>query len=512
MTKRSPARSAEGSTTNHEPRASNLPVAALRSVAAITLVAASVLLACDDRSAQTRRVREDFAVVPGTPQVEHGSPGVETDDTQATDDFRINTPRQCDLFQQLSVRKVDILWVVDSSGSMAPKQQRLSQQFGNFISQLVAAQPPIDFRIGVITTDTDDPATRGILRNWSLPGKAGNFIACTPDVTGMTSSCNTGTTSDAVTAFQEMVGPTQVGIKGSASEKGLLNAYLTLTNEDNLANPTRDAFIRPDAALYVVVISDEDDASCNPMVQQPVCTADPGCRCATDTTLSGAGAYGATSYFTRFFETYKGYGNQDLVALAAIVALDSGPDAGVPSQFGDPSQHVGCCRSLNGQPCPTSGPNDGGFEVAYYGSRYIKVAADTGGVAVGICEDDFSGALAALGYAASGLRREFRLTRGPELNVMGTTAAGIQLFVSAANAANCMVDGNCPSGQVCRTGRCAQTVAVQTTPMTNGAQYVKCDSSAFRNVVRFDGTAVPEALSTVEICYDVAPEFQSTCQ
>ncbi|MBX5482490.1 MAG: hypothetical protein IRZ16_11740 [Myxococcaceae bacterium] len=472
-------------------------------------VLALAAAACQDRTT-TRRVHEDFAIVPGTPQVEVGAPGAEVDPTRATDDFRINTPRQCDLFQQLSVRKVDILWIVDSSGSMAPKQQRLAQNFQGFINQLVSAQPPIDFHIAVTTTDTDDPATRGTLRTWSVGNKSGNFIACTPDVTGTVSTCNTGSgsTADAVTAFAQMA---QVGTQGSASEKGLLNAYLTLENPANLGP---DRFVRPDAALYVVVVSDEDDSSCNPLVKQPICTADPGCRCAADGTLSGSGAYGATSYFSRYLETYKGYGRQDLVALAAIVALDGDEDAGIPSQFGDPSQHVGCCRNLvnPGEPCPKGGVNDGGYEVAYFGSRYLQVASDTGGVAVNICDDDFSNALASLGYAASGLRREFRLTRGPELKPMGGIASGVELYVSPANAANCTVDGNCPNpGEVCRSGRCAVRVPVSIGAAPNGAQYVKCDASTFRNVIRFDGTAVPESLSTVEVCYDVAPEFQNTC-
>lgn len=465
--------------------------------------------ACEDRGVKTHGVHEDFAVVPGVPQVESGAPAVLADDTRATDDFRINVPHQCDLFQQLSVRKVDILWVVDSSGSMAPKQQRLAQNFQGFINQLVSAQPPIDFHIAVATTDTDDSATRGALRTWSVGGKSGNFIACTPDATGTTTTCSAGngSTQDAVAAFGQMA---QVGTKGSASEKGLLNAYLTLTNEANIGP---DKFIRPDAALYVVAVSDEDDASCNPLLNQQICTADPGCRCAPDGTLSGAGNYGSTEYFSRFFETYKGYGKQDLVAFAAIVALDGSPDAGVPSQFGDPSQHVGCCRANAGGDCPKSGTNDGGYEIAYFGSRYVKVASDTGGVAVSICQDDFSGALDSLGYAASGLRREFRLTRGPDLKPMGDIASGVELYVSPANAANCQVDGNCPvNGQVCRSGRCAERVDVSTSFASNGAEYVRCDSSAFRNVIRFDGNAVPKSLSTVEICYDVAPDFQTTCQ
>jgi hypothetical protein len=328
-------------------------------------------------------------------------------------------------------------------------------------------------------------------------------------VTG-NSTCNTAPTPDAgttgaVQAFQQLA---NAGVNGSAQERGLYAAYLALQNPAN-QGPTQ--FIRPDAALYIVVVSDEDDASCNPMVKQPICTADPGCRCAQDQILGSAGGYGSTQYFSRFFETYKGYGNEDLVALAAIVALEGAGDAGVPSQFGDPSQHIGCCRATDGGTCPTGGVNNGNYEIAYYGGRYVKVASETGGVAVSICDKDFSGALASLGYAASGLRKEFRLSRGPDLRISGGKAEGVALYVSAPNAANCTVDGNCPTGQLCRSNRCAKKLDVNAAATPNAAQYLRCDSSALRNVVRFDGTAVPESLSAVEICYDVQAEFQTTC-
>jgi hypothetical protein len=437
--------------------------------------------------------------------------GVLTDPTRETNNFAINIPHQCDVYQQLSVRKVDILWVIDSSGSMGPKQARLASNFQGFISQLVDAKPPIDFHIAVTSTDTDDPITRGALKPWTIGPTTRDFISCKPDVTGG-SNCNTNSTDagtvGAVPAFQQMA---TVGTSGSAQERGLLAAYLALTNPANISAGGTERFVRQDAALYVVVVSDEDDSSCHPLSKQPICTADPGCRCATDQTLVQAGYYGATGYFTRFFETYKGYGNQDLVAMAAIVAIDGASDAGIPSQFGDPSQHVGCCISLNGQPCPAGGANDGGFEVAYFGGRYVKVAGDTGGVAVSICDSNFSGALASLGYAASGLRKEFRLSRGPDLRALAGKATGVELYLSASNAANCTVDGNCPAGQVCRAQRCAKKLDVNIASTPNAPQYVKCDSSSFRNVIRFDGTAVPESLSTVEICYDVQADFQTSC-
>src|SRR4051794_30188407 len=104
-------------------------------------VLAPLALGCRDKTI-TRRVVETYEVVPGTPGVDSKTPQVLVDDAGYTDDFAVNVPRQCDLYKQLSVRKVDILWVIDSSGSMAPKQQRLAQNFTKFVQQLVSATPP----------------------------------------------------------------------------------------------------------------------------------------------------------------------------------------------------------------------------------------------------------------------------------------------------------------------------------------------------------------------------------
>jgi hypothetical protein len=469
----------------------------------VTLGLAFLLAGCDDRSGRTQKLAEAYAVVPGTPGAETGTPKVLTDDTRETDGFKVSTPHQCDLFQQLSVRKVDILWVVDSSGSMAVKQARLAANFQGFMNQLVNANPPIDFHIGVVSTDTDDPGSRGVLRTWALSALGGSYISCIPKDSGG-STCNTGTTADAVTAFKQMV---TVGTSGSAVERGLYATYLALTNPNNISTGTDARFIRPEAALYVVVVSDEDDASCNPLAPQAVCTADPGCRCAPEGTLAGssAGAFGSAAYFTRFLETYKGFGNGDRVALAAIVATD--PSTSVPSQFGDPSTHVGCCRTSTGAACPTTGTNPGTYEIGYFGDRYVKVATDTGGVAVSICSDDFSGALSSLGYAASGLRRDFRLSRGPFVK----TGTPLEVYLAKPSAATCQVDGNCSAGEACKSNRCAKKTLLTSATPVSGARYERCEGSVFRNSVRFDDVSVPESLSAIEFCYDVDPEFKTSC-
>ena len=99
-------------------------------------VLALVAFGCRDKTT-TRRVIEPYEVVPDTPSVDTKKPAVLVDDAGYTGDFAVNVPRQCDLYKQSSVRKVDILWVVDSSGSMAPKQQRLATNFSAFVQQMM---------------------------------------------------------------------------------------------------------------------------------------------------------------------------------------------------------------------------------------------------------------------------------------------------------------------------------------------------------------------------------------
>src|SRR6476661_1030667 len=56
-----------------------------------------------------------------------------------------------DTYSQQAASKIDVLWVVDNSGSMAPRQQNLARNFSSFID--VFTKNSINFRIAVTTTD-----------------------------------------------------------------------------------------------------------------------------------------------------------------------------------------------------------------------------------------------------------------------------------------------------------------------------------------------------------------------
>ncbi len=392
------------------------------------------------------------------------------------------------------MRKVDILWVVDSSGSMAPKQARLAANFNGFINQLVTANPPIDFHIAVTTTDTDDPAARGALKR---------VVAAGPDRRLHRLHAADDGRSPATPAAHRHRGrrPSTADRPRSASPAAPRSAAST---PPTWRSPTRstspppavERFVRADASLYVVVVSDEDDSSCTPLAQQAICTADPGCRCAPDTALSSTGGLGldrstspASSRPTRATATPTRWRSRrswrSTRRRRAVAVRRPEPARGLlprAQRHAVPQQRHQRRRLRGGllrQPLREGG---GGHR---------RGGGD-------ICEEptSVSGALAALGYAASGLRREFRLTRGPELLPMAGGGDRHSLFVSPANAANCTVDGNCPTG-----ARSARTTAAPTRSPSrrgaapNGAEYVKCDTNNLRNMVRFDGTAVPESLS-----------------
>lgn len=131
-----------------------------------------------------------------------------------------------DSFIQTELEEVDILFVVDNSGSMGDMQSSISANSSVFITALNAAGA--DFRIAVITTD--DP----------------NFVGPVLDPTYPSLE----------TEFQSQI---LVGTSGSAMEPGLQMAYeATSTGGD--ADPL-GSFMRPDATFSVVFISDEDDRS-----------------------------------------------------------------------------------------------------------------------------------------------------------------------------------------------------------------------------------------------------------
>jgi hypothetical protein len=138
---------------------------------------------------------------------------------------------------QQPVASADVLFVVDNSDSMAEEQSSLASNFGGFMDLFLAAE--LDYHLGVIATDMEDPDHSGLLIN----GPGGLWID------------ETFTRDDAIDSFAERV---QIGTGGSRLEKGLEATYTAI---EGLGDGDNAGFYRDDAFLAIVVVSDEDDYS-----------------------------------------------------------------------------------------------------------------------------------------------------------------------------------------------------------------------------------------------------------
>ena len=139
--------------------------------------------------------------------------------------------------------QLDILWVVDNSGSMGPFQTNLANNFNSFINDF--QKKGYDYRISVTTSDAYRAAA----------GFANNpTIAKFKD--GLTT--HTGvfvilpTTSDVIGTF---VTNAIVGSTGNPDER------VFSSMRESLNSTLNAGFLRPQSFLAVVILSDEDDFS-----------------------------------------------------------------------------------------------------------------------------------------------------------------------------------------------------------------------------------------------------------
>lgn len=154
---------------------------------------------------------------------------------------------QRDRFAQ-EKRPIDILFVIDDSGSMSPYQQSLATNLESFMR--FANSQLVDYRIAVTTTDVD-----------TGDGENGRFVPLVssgqwPAAGASPPRVLTRSTPDVMRAFQTNV---SVGIEGSGTERGLEAAYRALSPQ-NLAGHNA-GFLRDDAMLSIIAVTDEAEQS-----------------------------------------------------------------------------------------------------------------------------------------------------------------------------------------------------------------------------------------------------------
>jgi len=199
-------------------------------------------------------------------------------------------------------KDVDILFVIDNSGSMAEEQALLAKNFGAFIDALEAPEVAANYRIGITTTDAGNPRCpssapeNGTLvlsscldrveaDEFSYGGEDFSF-ACsdfcakkdadlqvqstitqlddTPTprkwIERRDGQSNIGGVASNVEAFR-CYGPQ--GVVGCGFESPLESMYKALAKSSDPASVTNYGFLRDAAILSIVVLTDEVDCSYN---------------------------------------------------------------------------------------------------------------------------------------------------------------------------------------------------------------------------------------------------------
>lgn len=243
---------------------------------------------------------------------------------------------QTDHFAQLTDNKVDILWVVDDSGSMSEEQNSLSQNFQSFIT--FADSLGADYQVAVTTTEINDAPSGKI---WACNGF--NKIIRSSDANRVAAfQCAANVTSPPG-------GNNRPNPGGSdEAEAGLRAARIALEP------PVRDAdnagFLRSDARLAVIIVSDEED-------QSP----------------------GAVPLYVDFFRNIKGFRNPQLTTVSAI-----------------------------------SGDVPNGCATAEAGQRYFDAVGQLGGQFESICSASWGPMLQRIGLGVFTLRSSWSLSRNAD--------------------------------------------------------------------------------------------------
>lgn len=278
---------------------------------------------------------------------------------------------QTDRFKQVSGQEVDILFVIDDSGSMCEEQDRLVSNFAEFIQQSTIWNN--DYHIGVISTMVTNDNVKGRL-NRGNKTITPRFI--TPNAQAQSQfqrlaklGCDGGSDSQeaALQAAEAALSAPLISDTGIActsddqcrNDKSLCASptgcpYLCV---EGTCGGFNKSFLRKDAQLEIIVLSDEEDQS-----------------------------NGAPSYYIDFFKNIKGYYNVNMMHVNVIV--------GMPAKPGDQT-----CSSPDGS---TS---------AEVGKRYLEVADQTGGKKGSICDPNFATVMNQIGAQAFGLKVQFYLSR-----------------------------------------------------------------------------------------------------
>jgi hypothetical protein len=270
--------------------------------------------------------------------------------------------------------KMDILWVIDNSGSMASSQQAIMDNFQRFIEKFTAKG--YDFRMAVTTTEAykelygsgADISKFRDGQTWA--GFTGVYVI----------DQNTPNILD--TALINL----KQGVWGSGDERAFQSFKQALSNPFNAGFPRSDAF------FSIIIVSDEDDFSHN---------GSNAIANYTDATLYSVQSY--VDYLDQLTQATSATRAQKY-NVNSIAVLDADCKAQLDSQIAG--------RRI--------------------GVRYMDISSRTGGITGSLC-GDFGSTLANISTKIIELSTQFYLNRIPIPETIMVIVDGITILSDALN-------------------------------------------------------------------------------
>jgi hypothetical protein len=201
--------------------------------------------------------------------------------------------------------KIDVLFVIDNSGSMGEEQTNLLANFPQFISVLNGSG--LDYRVAVTTTGRDYTYNMmtpiGNIPQSQTGGDNGAMLK--PASCNMTKRWIDKEDADPSMTFSCVA---NVGTSGPSDEMPL--SAMRDAFEERMADGTNAGFRRTDALLGVVMLTDEEDCSYEHSVDLPFATS------LCESMQEPVGNY------VQFLDTYTGHRSR--WAAAAIAGMGPG--------------------------------------------------------------------------------------------------------------------------------------------------------------------------------------------
>lgn len=207
------------------------------------------LAACGPSASQSDDVADDSSG--------DDNPGDDSgDDSSGDDSVPFPDAAQC--------TKMDVLFVIDNSGSMAEEQANLAANFPTFIQ--VLEESGLDYRVGVTSTGRDYSYEMetpfGNIPSSQDGGDNGALIH--PASCGMPRAWIEKTDPNPAALFACAA---NLGTGGPSDEMPL--GAMRDALEDRMSDGTNAGFLRPDALLAIVMLTDEEDCSYEQFVTLP---------------------------------------------------------------------------------------------------------------------------------------------------------------------------------------------------------------------------------------------------